>query len=453
MLYGLKLFLKKLLPYSFVLFIHKLRAGTAAFYYGFPGKRIKVIGVTGTKGKTTTANLITSILERAGHKVAMFSTANMKMAGEESPNTVKLTTPSPFFLQKFLAEAVRKKCDWAVIEVSSHALKQHRLCGVDFKTVVITNLMPDHLDYHKDAAEYRDIHLKMIGPKTEAVIINGEDEQITNLIRQLADKAKNFKIISFGLSNNNLRGYGVQLNSGSVKFKVEYRQKDLGSPREIPLCGNFASGEIISLGEFALKIPGKFNVYNALAAIAVGLSADIDPQKIKNALEKTKSIPGRMERIFAGEKQDFEVIVDYAHSPDSLKAVYEAVKPYVKNRLIAVLGGTGDRDKTYRAKAGALADQFSDIVIVTNEDPYSEDPEDIMEQVINGIKNKILGKNLFRILDRKEAIANAVGLAQKGDTILITGKGAEQFMIWGEEKIPWDDRKIAKQALEKRFNG
>lgn len=248
-----------------------------------------------------------------------------------------------------------------------------------------------------------------------------------------------------------MRCRNIEISKDETKFRAVFKN----SPREIisPLAKFPQSGisQGKNLGEFALKIPGKFNIYNALAAIAVGLSADIDPQKIKNALGKIKSVPGRMERIFAGEKQEFEVIVDYAHSPDSLKNVYEAVKPYVKNRLIAVLGGTGDRDKTYRAKAGALADQFSDIVIVTNEDPYSEDPEDIMEQVISGIKNKILGKNLFRILDRKEAIVMAIGLAQKGDMILITGKGSEQFMVWGEKKIPWDDRKIVGEALKEKF--
>lgn len=262
----------------------------------------------------------------------------------------------------------------------------------------------------------------------------------------------NLKILNFGLENNNdLRGYDIQLNSNCVGFKAEYFKKQLGN--------------------FVLNIPGKFNVYNSLAAISFGLSEGIEPDKIKKALICVRGVPGRLEKIKVSDKQDFTVIVDYAHSPDSLKNVYEAIKPYVKNRLIAVLGGTGDRDKTYRARGGALADQFADIVIITNEDPYSEDPEAIMDQVLSGIKNKKLGlpceiipsnsgfpqsgisqgKNLFRILDRKEAIAKAVGLAQKGDTILITGKGSEQFMIWGEKRIPWDDRVVAREALKEKF--
>ncbi|MBU3924584.1 UDP-N-acetylmuramoyl-L-alanyl-D-glutamate--2,6-diaminopimelate ligase [Patescibacteria group bacterium] len=432
MFYGLKLFLKKIIPREFILWTHKLRGMAAAYWFGFPARKLRVIGVAGTKGKTTTVNLITRVLERAGHKAAMFSTANMRLAGEESPNTEKLTTPSPFFLQKFLREAVKKNCDYAVIEVSSHALVQYRLWGIDFAKAVITNLMPDHLDYHKDAAEYRDIHLRMIGYKTDAVIVNGDEAESQKLKVKSQKCNSKVKIMNFGLrEGDDLRGYDIQLNSNCVGFKAEYKN-------------NY-------LGDFILNIPGKFNVYNSLAAVSLGVSEGIEPDKIRKALICVRGVPGRLENIKVSDAQDFTVIVDYAHSPDSLKNVYEAIKPYVKNRLIAVLGGTGDRDKTYRSRAGALADQFADIVIATNEDPYSEDPEAIMDQVLSGIKNKKMGKNLFRILDRKEAIAKAVGLAQKGDTILITGKGSEQFMIWGEKKIPWDDREAAREALKEKF--
>jgi len=435
MLYGLKLSLKKLFPRDFIFWTHKLRGAAAAVLYGFPGMKITVIGVAGTKGKTTTTNLICRILEGNGFKVAMFSTANMRMAGAESMNIVKLTTPSPFFLSRFLREAIEKKCDYAVVEVSSHAIMQHRLYGIDFKNVVITNLMPDHLDYHKNADEYRDVHLKMIGPKTEAMIINGDDKEVKSLklkVQSYGLKSGNkFKIISFGLEyDNNLCGHDIQLNSGNVKFSADYQGK--------------------GLGDFVLNIPGKFNIYNALAAIAVGVSEGIEPEKIRKALASVKGVPGRLENIKVSEKQDFNVIVDYAHSPDSLKAVYEAIKPL--KRLIAVLGGTGDRDKTYRARGGALADQYADIVIVTNEDPYSEDPETIMDQVLSGIKGKTPGKNLFRILDRREAIKKAIDLAEKDDIILITGKGSEQFMVWGDKMIPWDDREKAREALREKFN-
>lgn len=433
MFYNLKLFLKKLIPRGFILWTHKMRAVAAAFYYGFPAKKLRVIGIAGTKGKTTTTNLVTHILEKTGHNVTMFSTANMRVSGVEFPNTEKLTTPSPFFLQRFLREAVEKGCDYAVIEVSSHALIQSRLYGIDFAKAVITNLMPDHLDYHKDVDEYRRVHLKMIGSKTEAVLINGEEEQSVKLIGELSslEKRHKTKILDFGLKDKkDIKGYDVQLDGG-VKFRVNYEEKDLG--------------------EFILNIPGLFSVYNALAAISFGASEGIEPDKIRKALISVKGVPGRLENIKVSEAQDFQVIVDYAHSPDSLSAVYEAIKPTVKKRLIAVLGGTGDRDKTYRSRGGALADKYADIVIITNEDPYSEDPEAIMDQVLCGIKNKKTGESLFRILDRKEAIKKAVELAQKDDVIIITGKGSEQFMVWGSKKIPWDDRVVAEEALEGRF--
>lgn len=451
MVYKIKLFLKKIIPRRTVLAMHKMRAVVAAFYYGFPARKLRVIAVAGTKGKTTTANLITHILEGTGNRVAMFSTANMRVNGEEFSNTEKLTTPSPFFLQKFLRDAVKKECDYAVIEVSSHALMQSRLYGIDFAKVIITNLMPDHLDYHKDADEYRDVHLKMIESKTEALIINGDDEQSKNLIRQWveAPKRKDIKLLRFGLEDrDDVIGRGVQLASGGVKFNVEY--KDVVAEIKVVQNAKFTQ-EGKDLGEFVLNIPGKFSVYNALGAIAFGVSENINLDRIKKAMIFVRGVPGRLENIKVSEKQDFELIVDYAHSPDSLRNVYEAIKPYVKKRLIAVLGGTGDRDKTYRSRGGALADKFADIVIITNEDPYSENPEDIMEQVLSGIKNKKMNHNLFRILDRRQAIKKAVDMAMAGDVVLVTGKGSEQFMVWSDKKIPWDDREVAKEALKGKF--
>lgn len=456
MFYNLKVSIKRMIPRGFILWTHKVRGIAAAFYYGFPARKLRVIGVAGTKGKTTTANLISHILEKSGHKVAMFSTANMRMAGKESPNTEKLTSPSPFFLQKFLLTAVEEGCDYAVIEISSHAIVQSRIYGIDFAKVIITNLMPDHLDYHKDANEYRDVHLEIIGPKTEVIIINEEDEQNKNLIRQWAEysKRRDIGFVRFGLEDKaDLRAQNIQLNGDSVKFNVEYHKMSGEIILNNPKFLQSRISQEKELGEFVLNIPGNFSVYNALAAISAGVSEGIEPEKIKKALISVRGVPGRLENIKISEKQDFSVIVDYAHSPDSLKAVYEAIKPSVRGRLIAVLGGTGDRDKTYRAKGGALADQFAEIVIVTNEDPYSEDPEEIMDQVLSGIKNKKMGENLFRILDRKEAIKKAVDLAIKDDVILITGKGSEQFMVCGEKRIPWDDREVARDALNEKFRG
>jgi UDP-N-acetylmuramoyl-L-alanyl-D-glutamate--2,6-diaminopimelate ligase len=432
MLYKLKQFLRKIIPYNFILFTHKIRAVLAAVIYGFPGKKIRVIGVAGTKGKTTTVNMIAKILEEGGSKVAMFSTANLQIGEEKMLNNVKLTTPSPFYLQRFLRKAIRKKCDYAVVEISSHGLVQYRHWGVSYKTVVFTNMMSDHLDYHKTFRNYKNSHNALLTEKLENVIINYDDEDLKSFLK--------FN----GTGNVVLKKYVFSLKSyENIKGAISIKARDI-------ILNKKGSEFIIKVDgkkeKIRLSLIGAFNIYNSLAATAVGLAEKISLEKIKNGLESIQNIPGRLEKISEG--QNFEVIVDYAHSPDSLKNVYDAVRPYVKNKIIAVLGGTGDRDKTYRLKAGTIADEFADIIIITNEDPYSEDPEEIIDQVMSGINNKILNKNLFRISDRKEAIKKAVSLADRDDLVIITGKGSEQFMICGEKKIPWDDREITKKVLK-----
>ncbi len=431
-----------MIPAPVALLAHKLRAIKAAFKYGFPAGDLIIIGVAGTKGKTTTCNLIARILEENGKKVAMFSTANIRVAGEESLNYSKMTTPSPEILQSFLAKAVKAGCRYAVIETSSHGLKQNRHWGIDYNVAVVTNLMADHLDYHKTAEDYRDTHLKMIGKKTYFAIINGEDKESVFL----REKIINSRIFTLGLTNEaaELKILSFGKDKKNEIIISEIKKLPQGTDFNIVLLDE-------NLGKFSLKIPGEFNAYNALGAIGAAFVLGAPPDKIKAALKKAEIIPGRVEEIIAHPEQDFRVIVDYAHSPDSLKTFYEAIVPSAKGKVIAVLGGTGDRDKTYRAKMGALADECADIAIITNEDPYSEDPETIIDQVLAGVKNKKLDETVFRISDRREAIEKAAGMAKKGDLILITGKGAEQCIVQGEKKIPWDDRKAAREALEQRF--
>jgi UDP-N-acetylmuramoyl-L-alanyl-D-glutamate--2,6-diaminopimelate ligase len=429
MLYQFKQFLRKIIPYKFILLTHKIRAILATLVYGFPGKKIRAIGVAGTKGKTTTVNMIAKILEEGGHKVAMLSTANFQIGDKKWLNDVKLTTTSPFYFQKFLAKAVKEKCDYVIVEISSHGLVQYRHLGVPYKTVVLTNMMSDHLDYHKTYENYKNSHNALLTKNLENLIVNYDDEDLRSFLKFEKVKKYAFSLKGYKEVNNVklIRAADMVLREKETEFNIKTDK-----------------------GQLAVKssLIGEFNIYNSLAAAAVGLAENIKPIAIKKALESIENIPGRLEKIDEG--QDFEVIVDYAHSPDSLKKVYEVVKPYVKNKMIAVLGGTGDRDKTYRSKAGAIADEFADIVIVTNEDPYSEDPEDIMDQVMSGIKNKELNKNLFRITDRKEAIKKAISMAERDDLVIITGKGAEQFVITKDEKIPWDDREVAREALRKK---
>ncbi|MDF1498328.1 MAG: UDP-N-acetylmuramoyl-L-alanyl-D-glutamate--2,6-diaminopimelate ligase [Patescibacteria group bacterium] len=430
MIYKIKQVLRKIVPYNFILFTHKVRAVLAVALYSSPQRKIRVIGVAGTKGKTTTTNLIAKVLEEGGYKVAMLSTANFQIGDKKWLNDVKLTTTSPFYFQKFIKRAVKEKCDYVIVEISSHGLVQYRHWGVSYKTIVLTNMMSDHLDYHKTYENYKNSHNALITKNLENIIINYDDENLRSFLDFKGIKKYVFSLKGYKQINDAklIRAVDINLTEAKTEFNIKTDKGQM---------------------TIEMSLIGEFNIYNSLAATAVGLAENIKPIAIKKALESIRDIPGRLEKIDEG--QNFEVIVDYAHSPDSLESVYKAVKPYIKNRMIAVLGGTGDRDKSYRAKMGALAEEYANVVIITNEDPYSENPEKIIDQVLLGIKNKKINENLFRISDRKEAINKAVEMAREGDLVIVTGKGAEQFIICGEKKIPWDDREIARTALKNRL--
>ncbi len=430
MLYKIKNILRKIIPYELILQMHKVTAILATIRYGFPARKLKIIAVAGTKGKTTTTNMIARILEGSGHKVAMLSTANFQIGDKKWLNDVKLTTPSALYVQKFLRKAVDEKCKYAILEASSHGMVQFRYWGVKFQTVVITNLTSDHLDYHKTFENYKKAHYPLVGKNTKTLIVNYDDANTHELL-SLSDKTE--KVVF------------------TLKDYTEIKGACMAKANKINLSESSSSFSLV-LGEssYEIKMPliGEFNVYNALGAILACHAEGVAIEEIIANLSVIGNIPGRLEKIEEG--QDFEVVVDYAHSPESLQNVYGVLRSNVSGRMIAVLGGTGDRDKTYRSKGGELADKFADVVIVTNEDPYSEDVEDIIDQVMSGIRHKKIGENLFRISDRREAIKKAFAMAQKGDLVIITGKGCEQFMIFGDKKIPWDDREVAKELLREK---
>lgn len=427
MIYRLKSCLKKIIPHSCILWWHYIKAVIANVIYGFPGKKLLVIAVAGTKGKTTTTNLIANILESSGYKVAMLSTANFQIDQQKWLNNVKLTTPSAFYVQQFLAKAVRQGCGVAILETSSHGLVQRRYWGVDVDIAVITNLTSDHLDYHKTTQHYQASHFSLINSRLKSLVINFDDEN-TEEMRKLPFNGNRIAFTTKSIANNQwryLQAQSIVYNQYGTTFDLQFN-----SERKA----------------VHTNLVGDFNVYNVLGAIGACYCFGLSLDTIIQSLQQNINIPGRLERINQG--QDFEVIVDYAHSPESLRKVYEVVRPYVKGRLIAVLGGTGDRDKSYRKQVGELADYYADIVIITNEDPYSEEVEDIIDQVLSGVKQKNLNVDLFRIVDRKLAIYKAMQMAKKDDLVIITGKGCEQFIIQKDKKIPWDDRSVARQALD-----
>ncbi|MFA5158245.1 MAG: UDP-N-acetylmuramoyl-L-alanyl-D-glutamate--2,6-diaminopimelate ligase [Patescibacteria group bacterium] len=433
--------LAKLLPQSTKNKYHKLQANWSNFAFGNPSKNITLIGVTGTKGKTTICNLISAIFDAAGVKSAMETTINTKIADKLTMHTEKsrwVTTPPTAVINNFLKTAIKAGCKYAVIEVTSQAIDQHRVWGIDFDVLIFSNLSHDHIDYHGSRENYLEAKLKVFKDNPGATAIINIDDPVAE--RFLEPKSKGKILYSTKKPTEN----------GVVARKI--LESPTGSIFTAVCEGNQATID--------LQIPGMFNISNALASIACGIACDISLDKIKQGLESVSSVPGRMERIKVSPKQDFEVIVDYAHNADSLKNVYETIRKSMEKRggrIIAVLGATGRRDRTKRPIMGALAGKFADLIYVTNEDPYDEDPMEIIDAVAAGVLKGKKGKwrlntNYYKILDRHEAISKAITEANRGDVVIITGKGAEEVMAVGENKFePFSDRRVVKYELLKRY--
>jgi UDP-N-acetylmuramoyl-L-alanyl-D-glutamate--2,6-diaminopimelate ligase len=390
----MKKFLRKIIPSVLVdACWHFPRAVLAHILYGFPSRRLVCIAVAGTKGKTSTAYFLHDILQHTGTETALFSTAGGKIKNSEFLNTWKMTTPSPFALQHFLARARRMGCTHTVIEVSSHALRQHRVWGIPFTIVVITNLDSDHLEYHATANEYRTLHTQLPSPHTRTIIINAADRH-------------------------------------SALFSSDKRTISFSHTDALQSC-------IKKLGQWWAPL----QTQNIVAAWSAAQALNKNDQDICDGLMDVSAPPGRFEEIRAD--QQFKVIVDYAHSPESLSYFFSHIRPLVRGRLIVVFGACGDRDASKRPVMGALLETYADHIVLTTDDPYSEDPKDIARQVAAGIKNNTPSI----ILDRKEAIAHALSYARGDDCVCILGKGAEQLQIFKNKKIPWDDRAIARECL------
>jgi len=443
--------MKKLIPQSIKNIYHLIQAILANVYFGFPSKKIKVIGVTGTNGKTTTCQMITKILEEAGYNVAMASTINFKIGSKEWVNKTKFTTLSAKEVQKFISDAIKAKCDYVVLETSSHSLDQYRVWGIDYDIAVMTNVTREHLDYHKTMKKYREAKLKLF-KKAKTVIVNVDMENPKEFFVNSSEKEVTYSLKKSGAD---VLAENIFLGLVETRFSVE---------------GN----------EFNLRLLGDFNIENALAAICVGKLEKISFKNMQEALERIKEVPGRLEYIPNGKK--LKIIIDYAVTPDSLEKLYKLLKILNKNdgRMIAVFGSCGERDRGKRPLMGEIVSQNTDYVIVTNEDPYGENPSQIIDEVFSGVvgnynktelpndkyqitnsklnlndqldnekDKKVEGKNCWRILDRREAIRKALHLAKEGDFVVVTGKGAEVTMAIGKERIPWSDKKVIQEELEK----
>lgn len=409
------------------LFYHKVMAVLAATYYRFPGGRMTVIGITGTNGKTTTCHLVFDILREAGFKVGMLTTADFQIDDQIFMNNFKMTTLPPFKFQKLLRWMADRGCQYAVVEVTSHAMDQSRLWGVSVDMAVFTNLTHDHLDYHTSEEEYVKAKGKLFGllnftkrkPNVPKIsIINADDPQASYFEQFVAD-----------------RTYLYGFNRGSYQALA-------------PVC--LASGSRFVLKvpndqvEIELSLPGKFNIENALAAATVCVALQINLQTIQHALSKARSVPGRLERISEGQK--YHAIVDYAHAPDSLEKLLSMFRGLTPKRLILVFGATGDRDRTKRPIMGQIADKYADEIILTDDDPYTENNLAIIAEVAAGI-NRTEGVHFWKIPNRRQAIGTGLAIAREGDTVIVAGKGCEPFQVVGKKHIPSDDRQIIRGFL------
>ena len=412
---------------------HYALAVLGAVRYRYPGRKLTVIGITGTNGKSTTANLAAAVLEAGGYKIGLATTVNFQIGEEKWANSTKMTSLGRWQTQRLLRRMLDAGCTHVVLEVSSHAIYWHRTYGIDFETAVFTNLTRDHLDLHGTMQEYRRIKGKLFeslsakGDGRTTAIVNGDDPNAEFFLQFFADR------------------------------KFVYGQADAAS-EVLPLAHTVLAKQIDATDEGSafqvlaedvsfnaqVNLPGRFNVSNALAAAAIGLAYDVAPERIADGLGSVAGVAGRMEQVRAG--QPFQVVVDYAHTPDAFANVLSALRETTRGKLIAVFGATGDRDRGKRPDLGRTAAELADYLILTEEDPGSEDPHRIIEQIIPGITEAGKSHRDYEIqVKRRKAIRTALTLAKPGDTVVLLAKGHETVMTYADGKYLWDDRRVATE--------
>ncbi len=400
----------------------RTRVKAVSARYGNPARDLRVIAVTGTNGKTTTINYINEILKEAGLTTAMFSTAVIEVAGERQLNDLNATVGSTARMQRFFRDAKKAKVDYVVLEITSHALHQHKLATVPIEVAIMTNLTQDHLDYHKTMDEYAKAKSKLFANEPRFIVLNRDDEWFDYFDKFPAGSQK--------------ITYGTHEEAEARIDKVKLYRK--GSEARVVIDHQTKL-------DLATALPGKFNVYNMTAAAATAYVLGVKRSDIVEGVANLEGVPGRFERVVEGK--DYDVIVDYAHTPDALEKLLEAAKSTTKNRVILVFGACGDRDKTKRPIMGEIAARLADRIILTDEESYNEDPEVIRRMIYEGIEQGSGTGKTTEIADRREAIKKALDIATKGDTILVTGMGHEVFRIVNGEKLPWNDGDIVRELL------
>ena len=428
---------------------HLIEAISYNVINGFPAHGLKVIGVTGTNGKTSTSFIIHRMLHEAGFKVGLMTTVAYGAGMDIKPQLEHMTTTSVPVLHKRIKELKAQGIEWLVLETTSHALAQHRVWGVPYSVAVLTNMTHEHLDYHKTFERYvaaKRMMFEMTDKNHKGLrvgIVNADDSQADNFASAVAHPVR------YGIDSGDIRAANIKLSPDGVSYTAS-----IGDDTYTIAC----------------KLPGSFNVYNSRAAVCVGRAVGLTPAQIEKGIAALEGVEGRMTRIDEG--QDFNVIVDYAHTPDSFEKIFADLKPVVKGKLIVMFGSAGRRDEAKRAVQGRLAGQYADEVIITEEDDRDLDGQEIMEQIAHGAQaaGKVRDENLFLVHDRAEAITVTLNRASKGDTVLLLGKGHEKDILRNGPRaaelrhlqqddhnpdrvveFPWDEIGTARKALRERL--
>lgn len=387
-------------------FYHLFVAILANIVFLFPSRGIKVIAVTGTDGKTTTVNLIYHILKTAGFKTSMISSIGAEVAGKHYETGFHVTTPSSFALQKFLRRAKNSGTKYFVLEVTSHAIDQNRIWGIGVEVGVLTNITSEHLDYHKTFDHYLKTKMNLL-KKSKKAVVNSDDSSYI-MLSEAKSRKDQLNWITYGLTDMS-----------------DYNPK------------NFDTKHVHLVGEF--------NEYNILASVAAANALSVDGKVIKEAVKNFQSPIGRVDFVY---QKDFNVMIDFAHTPNAFEKLLQAIRPMVKGKIIHVFGSAGERDSIKRPFLGEISSQFCDILVLTAEDPRSEDVNKIIAEIEIGVKKDKC--DVIRIPDRKEAIEAAIQMAKKSDLVLITGKSQEASMNYGKNEEPWNEYAVVKQALKTR---
>lgn len=433
---SLRSFLKKILPRRLIDLRHLWYAWLGAKKYSCPSEELLVIGVTGTSGKSTTVWFLRQLLEAAGYTVGALSTIDFSIAGERHLNDKKMTMLGKMEIQRYLRSMVDAGCDVAIIETTSEGRLQHRHRFINYDTMILTNLYPEHIEAHGGFQKYKRAKLDIFAyvANSRRKILAGNTIPKTAIVRSDFRETKEF--LEYNFDTKITFGPGGKYTADSVRITADGLSFSMNGT------------------SFRASVYGAYNVDNILAVIATGHSLHIAPDVIGKAVESFRNAPGRIEFLPEAKKLGFGVVVDYAFEPKAIAELYKAVALQKPSRIIHVFGSTGGgRDIARRFTVGSFVGSRADICIVTNEDPYDDDPKTIMRDVASAAQKvgKKEGETLFLVLDRKQAIEQAIQRAKPNDLVLITGKGSEQAMcIAGGKKIPWDDRRIAREAIRKK---